>query len=174
MFKNPEWASLIDAKLADGVVLALSMPRLSAYGSLPIESVARHGRNITLCEATYPVLHLLEVVMRNRIHDAFSAHFGALDWYEQGYWNHERKWHGDAIARQYLQPYDDDQWMPDVVTGGDLAGYREDKSHEGRRYKLVTLDMAPDGRRVLFTGIHETAEVWTIKNLLQPLGMAGR
>lgn len=25
-----------------------------------------------------------------------------MDWYEQGYWNHERKWHGDAVARQYL------------------------------------------------------------------------
>jgi hypothetical protein len=28
--------------------------------------------------------------------------------------------------------------------------------------------VSPDGRRVLFTGIEERGEVWTIKNLLPP------
>ncbi|WP_312735547.1 hypothetical protein [Stenotrophomonas sp.] len=54
-----------------------------SYGNLGIEAVARHARNIALCEAMYPVLHMLEVVMRNSIHNAFSQHFGSPDWYDQ-------------------------------------------------------------------------------------------
>ena len=54
-----------------------------------------------------------------------------MDWFEQGYWNHERKWHGDAIARQYLQSW-----------GSDADGLRHDTSHPGRYHKLLTLDAA--------------------------------
>lgn len=54
-----------------------------------------------------------------------------LDWFDQGYWNHERKWHGDAIARQYLEPW-----------GSDADGLRADASHPGRHHKLVTLEQA--------------------------------
>ena len=121
MFNSPGWAALIDVKMADGVVRAVSAPRLAPYGlvttllvtgagtSVPpgtvsppggspsssgtgsasasnqVEAVARHGRNITLCEAFYPALHMLEVVMRNSIHDAFRQHFAATDWYDQGW-----------------------------------------------------------------------------------------
>jgi len=93
MFNNPLWASLIDLNGANGIVNAVSRPRLVPYGlndlpaGDPIGAVARHCRNITLCEAAYPVLHLLEVVMRNRIHDAFRVHFSAPDWYDQGWLN---------------------------------------------------------------------------------------
>ena len=52
-----------------------------------------------------------------------------MDWFEQGYWNHERKWHGDAIARQYLEP-----WGSDSDT-------RLDFSH-GREIRLWTLEQA--------------------------------
>lgn len=53
-----------------------------------------------------------------------------MDWFDEGYWNHERKWHGDAIARQYLEPW-----------GSDLDGQRYDVSH-GRWQTLVTLEQA--------------------------------
>lgn len=56
-----------------------------------------------------------------------------MDWFEQGYWNHERKFHGDAIARQYLQP-----WGSDTDT-------RLDLSH-GRYQRLVTLEQARELR----------------------------
>jgi hypothetical protein len=49
-----------------------------------------------------------------------------MEWFEQGYWNHERKWHGDAIARQYLE-----RWGSDTDT-------RLDRSH-GRYQRLVGL-----------------------------------
>lgn len=56
-----------------------------------------------------------------------------MDWFEQGYWNHERKFWGDAIARQYLQPWDSD------------TDTRYDASH-GRYQRLVTLEQARDLR----------------------------
>jgi len=54
-----------------------------------------------------------------------------MDWFDQGYWNHERKWHGDAIAKQYLQ-----RW------GTDENGKRHDLSHPDRYQNLITLDQA--------------------------------
>lgn len=78
-FKSPEWASRIDTQTAGGVIDAISRPRLSSYGMIPdpacdlVLIVARHGRNIVVCEALYPLLHLLEVVVRNRLHDATNA-----------------------------------------------------------------------------------------------------
>jgi hypothetical protein len=32
-----------------------------------------------------------------------------MAWYEDEYWNHERKWHGSAVAQQYLQPWGNDE-----------------------------------------------------------------
>ena len=55
-----------------------------------------------------------------------------MDWFDQGYWNHERKWHGDAVAKQYLEPW-----------GSDKDGTRLDASH-GRVQRLVTLAQARD------------------------------
>lgn len=63
-----------------------------------------------------------------------------MDWYDAGYWNFERAWHGDAVARQYLTPWGDD-------IGGDFPGDRRryDRSH-GRWQKLLTLGEARDLR----------------------------
>jgi len=67
----------------------------------------------------------------------FEVRFGwelyrpiGMEWFEQGYWNHERKWHGDAIARQYLEPW-----------GSDRDGLRRDASHDVD-HRLVTLEQA--------------------------------
>jgi hypothetical protein len=56
-----------------------------------------------------------------------------MDWFDQGYWNHERAWHGDAIARQYLEPWGSD------------TDLRYDPGHD-RYQKLVTLQKARDLR----------------------------
>lgn len=91
MFNSPAWAARIDAELAAGLVKAVSNPRLATYGlgasANDIEAVAKHGRNVVLSEAMYPILHMLEVVMRNSIHGAFRQHFQADDWYDQGWLN---------------------------------------------------------------------------------------
>jgi hypothetical protein len=39
--------------------------------------------NIRLCESLYPTLHLLEIGLRNRIHDALTFRCGRQDWYDQ-------------------------------------------------------------------------------------------
>src|SRR5690242_961423 len=63
-----------------------------------------------------------------------------MEWFTEGYWNHERKWHGDAIARQYLEPWGSDEAYP-------LRGQstRLDHSH-GRRIRLITLEAARDSK----------------------------
>lgn len=60
-----------------------------------------------------------------------------MDWFDEGYWNHERKWHGDAIARQYLEPWDTD--LPSPGQAGVRVRY--DRSHQ-RFQRMVTLDGA--------------------------------
>jgi len=57
-----------------------------------------------------------------------------MEWFDQGYWNHERAWHGDAIARQYLESW-----------GSDTGGLRYDRSHD-RYQRIVTLEQARDLR----------------------------
>jgi hypothetical protein len=57
-----------------------------------------------------------------------------MDWFEQGYWNHERKFWGDAIARQYLEPWGSD-------TNDYDASFRIDQSH-GRIHKMLSLEQA--------------------------------
>jgi glycosyltransferase involved in cell wall biosynthesis len=54
-----------------------------------------------------------------------------MDWFHEGYWNFERQWHGDAVAKQYLEP-----WGSDTDT-------RFDPSHN-RHIKLLTLEQARD------------------------------
>lgn len=58
-----------------------------------------------------------------------------MDWFDEGYWNHERKWHGDAVARQYLEP-----WGSDARRGVGII-QRYDQSHD-RYMKLLTLEEA--------------------------------
>lgn len=55
-----------------------------------------------------------------------------MDWFDAGYWNFERAVHGDAVAKQYLEPW-----------GSDADGKRFDPSH-GRYQNLLTLDEARD------------------------------
>jgi hypothetical protein len=56
-----------------------------------------------------------------------------MDWFDAEYWNFERAWHGDSVARQYLASWPDD------------GGQRFDPSHD-RWQKLLTLEQARDLR----------------------------
>lgn len=57
-----------------------------------------------------------------------------MEWFDQGYWNFEREWHGDRVARQYLEP-----WGDDVDKGGHFE--RWDTAHD-RWLKMLTLEQA--------------------------------
>jgi hypothetical protein len=59
-----------------------------------------------------------------------------MEWFHEGYWNFERKWHGDAVAKQYL-----DIWDADGDAFIDFL-VREDHTHPGRVYKMLTLEQA--------------------------------
>lgn len=82
----------------------------------------------------------------------FEVRFGwelyrpiGMEWFHEGYWNHERKWHGDAIARQYLEPWgSDDAWTGEregVVIGAPGHYWRRDASHDVLHH-MVTLEAA--------------------------------
>lgn len=58
-----------------------------------------------------------------------------LEWFDDWYWNFERAYHGDAVARQYLPQRDDDAQGPGYST-------RADPSHPGRLYRLLTVEQA--------------------------------
>lgn len=63
---------------------ALSSIRLAGYaGSTPSERLASYRRNIQLCQALYPTLHFVEVVLRNRMHVALSRHFETEWWFDK-------------------------------------------------------------------------------------------
>lgn len=55
-----------------------------------------------------------------------------MEWFDEGYWNFERAWHGDAVAKQYLTPW-----------GSDAGNLRYDGSH-GRWQTLIRLVEARD------------------------------
>ena len=63
-----------------------------------------------------------------------------MDWYDEGIWNFERAYHGDAVARQYLQPWDDDLLVEEF--GGNARWLRQDRTHPGVTFQMVTLEQA--------------------------------
>lgn len=64
-----------------------------------------------------------------------------MEWFDAGYWNFERQWHGDAVAKQYLTPWGSD--VPADYTDGYqwIPSKRYDFSHN-RWQNLLTLEQA--------------------------------
>jgi hypothetical protein len=59
-----------------------------------------------------------------------------MEWFDEGYWNFERAWHGDAVAKQYLT-----EWGSDKAVNDQPWAIRYDPSHD-RWQKLLRLDEA--------------------------------
>lgn len=76
----------------------------------------------------------LQIVFRDRFGWELARPIG-MEWFEQGYWNLERAWHGDAVARQYLTPWGDDRDLGD-------RSERDDRSHPGRTFTMLTVEQA--------------------------------
>ena len=62
-----------------------------------------------------------------------------MEWFGNWYWNFERAFHGDAVARQYLSHWDSDR------DAGDWHE-RDDSTHPGRVIKMHTLEQAKSTR----------------------------
>lgn len=64
-----------------------------------------------------------------------------MDWFDAGYWNFERAWHGDAVARQYLEPWGSDTL---VYSDGPTNHWtRYDASHD-RVQRMLSVEQARD------------------------------
>ena len=61
-----------------------------------------------------------------------------MDWFEQGFWNFERSWHGDKVARQYLLGW----WDQATYPNSDGIVFRADPRHPWRIQKGITLAAA--------------------------------
>ena len=59
-----------------------------------------------------------------------------MEWFDRGFWAFEKTYHGDAVARQYLEGV-----MADAVDCGDHFE-KPDPTHPGRTLKAVTIDQA--------------------------------
>lgn len=64
-----------------------------------------------------------------------------MDWFTRDYWAFEKAWHGDRVARQYL----DGIWA-DAARYEDGTLVRPDPRHVGRTHRGITLDAALDTR----------------------------
>lgn len=59
-----------------------------------------------------------------------------MGWFDQGYWAFEKTYHGDAVARQYLEGV-----YPEPVDAGDHFTHA-DATHPGRTIRAVTIEQA--------------------------------
>lgn len=69
------------------VQVALSPARLGSYqtlvsGTVPNAAIGAYVWGLELNAALSPLLSMIEVVLRNSLHDAASAQFGKQDWYQ--------------------------------------------------------------------------------------------
>ncbi len=87
--------------------------------------------------------HALWESLRLLFEDRFGwslFHVYGMDWWDRGVWNWERHMpHGEAVARQYLQP-----WSTDRDCGDHWE--RDDEAYPGRVMKMLTMDQARDLR----------------------------
>lgn len=63
-------------------VISRSFSRLCVPNSDDLDTVTRYFWDISLCQALYPSLGLLEVAVRNSIDATLAVHFGRSDWYD--------------------------------------------------------------------------------------------
>lgn len=77
----------MQALFLEAVKLSLSEARLDGYkryqGDTDFDCLLRYLWNSKLSESLYVPLQNLEVVLRNRIHDSLSDHYGTELWFDQ-------------------------------------------------------------------------------------------
>jgi len=74
----------------------LSSPRMQRYlddnQGDKLRAVDAYTHNLLISEALMPLLHVLEVSLRNGIHQRMTIHHGRADWYEV--------WRGNSLFRE--------------------------------------------------------------------------
>jgi len=80
----------MDARYIAHLQRAFSRERLMSYrpaGGDDVETAANYLWNIALCEALYPTLQVIEVALRNSMHNAASALLGTPYWFDPPFMN---------------------------------------------------------------------------------------
>lgn len=63
-----------------------------------------------------------------------------MEWFHEGIWQFEKEWHGDAVAKQYLDVWDTDSQL--LSTPGVWG--RDDSTHPGRTIQMIDYSTALD------------------------------
>lgn len=75
------------SNLAQGAFFeaAFSRPRLARYASNPrkVDALLAYQHNLQLAEAIMPCLHVLEVALRNAVHNQLRAKYKRDDWWDK-------------------------------------------------------------------------------------------
>jgi len=99
----------------------LSMARLAPYRAGArddAEAICRYVWNLDLSQAIYPVLHSVEVALRNSIHAAGTDYFGSPEWFRN-----PRNLRLESRERRMLETARDQLWerqgysIPDIRRG---------------------------------------------------------
>lgn len=76
-----------------------------------LNHLERYVRNIHLCQAFYPSLHLLEVALRSTLHRELTREYGAT-WFQSRWLHHKSKRLVDKVIDD-LQKNQPPGWVPD-------------------------------------------------------------
>ncbi|WP_455233658.1 Abi family protein [Geopseudomonas aromaticivorans] len=74
---NPNWSQVLEG--------TFSKPRLARYAANPrgADAAIAYAHNMLLAEAIMPCLHVLEVALRNAVHNALRKKYSRPDWWEE-------------------------------------------------------------------------------------------
>lgn len=99
-----------------------------------------------LCDAIHADLwESIRILVEDRLGWELYAPTG-LEWYEAGIWNFERAHIGDAVARQFLEPWHVDVPLVDPMRGGGQVGWLRPGTTHPAIQKRVTMEQARDLR----------------------------
>lgn len=76
--------SLTNQQWSKPLELAFSKPRLARYALNPrkVDAITAYAHNMLLGQAILPCIHVLEISLRNAMHQALQAKYARADWWE--------------------------------------------------------------------------------------------
>jgi hypothetical protein len=94
------------ANFYDELERAVSPERLAPYRTPNgdrLRTAVNYFWNITLCQALYPALNMLEVAFRNSMHMFLCSHFNRSDWYDEPNFLQRREREDVAQAKRNIR-----------------------------------------------------------------------
>jgi hypothetical protein len=107
---------------------SVSAPRLASYRAAPpaesssLDVVILYLENIKRAQQVMPGLHLLEVTLRNQMHNALTTALGSSDWYDAPYLLKKQQLDQLAKARSKIQAAGKSE-TPDYIVAEITLGF---------------------------------------------------